>query len=103
MVLMCEGQVRHLLSIEGTNHGVLTAVCYWGEWVCHKCPGKSICFVNNSRAELGEREQGLVYFAEVIEALWWYMVLGILVYIGLGNGLVPEGTKPLPKPMLAYQ
>ena len=30
------------------------------------------------------------------------MVLGILVNIGLGNGLVPEGTKPLPKPMLTY-
>ena len=23
--------------------------------------------------------------------------------IGSGNGLVPDGTKPLPKPMLAYQ
>ena len=25
-----------------------------------------------------------------------------LVIIGLGNGLVPNGTKPLPKPMLSY-
>ena len=30
------------------------------------------------------------------------MVLRTLVNIGLGNGLVPEGTKPLPKLILIY-
>ena len=29
------------------------------------------------------------------------MVMDILVNIGSGNGLVPNGTKPLPEPMLA--
>ena len=28
------------------------------------------------------------------------MVTYILVIIGLGNGLLPDGTKPLPEPML---
>ena len=27
----------------------------------------------------------------------------IWVNIGLGNGLLPDGTKPLPEPMLTYQ
>ena len=27
-------------------------------------------------------------------------VMGILVNIGSGNGLVPDGTKPLPEPVL---
>ena len=31
------------------------------------------------------------------------MVTKIWVDIGLGNGLVPDGTKPLPEPMLTYQ
>ena len=30
-----------------------------------------------------------------MEALIW-------VNIGLGNGLLPDGTKPLPEPMLIY-
>ena len=28
--------------------------------------------------------------------------VGIEVNIGSGNGLLPDGTKPLPKPMLTY-
>ena len=31
-----------------------------------------------------------------------YMVSGILVNIGSGNGLLPDSTKPLPEPMLTY-
>ena len=30
------------------------------------------------------------------------MVAGILVNIGSGNGLLPDGTMPLPEPMLTY-
>ena len=30
------------------------------------------------------------------------MALEILVKTGSGNGLVPDGTKPLPEPMLIY-
>ena len=30
------------------------------------------------------------------------MVTRIWVNIGLGNGLLPDGTKPLPEPMLTY-
>ena len=32
----------------------------------------------------------------VIGPNWWY------VNIGSGNGLVPDGTKPLPEPILDY-
>ena len=31
------------------------------------------------------------------------MALEILVNTGSGNGSVPDGTKPLPEPMLTYQ
>ena len=31
-----------------------------------------------------------------------HMALEISVNIGSGNGLLPDGTKPLPKPMLIY-
>ena len=30
------------------------------------------------------------------------MATQILVNIGPGNGLLPDGTKPLPEPMLTY-
>ena len=30
------------------------------------------------------------------------MALEILVKTGSGNGLLPDGTKPLPEPMLIY-
>ena len=30
------------------------------------------------------------------------MVTEIWVNIGSGNGLLPDGTKPLPEPMLTY-
>ena len=34
---------------------------------------------------------------------WWhYMVWEILVNTGLGNGMLPDGTKPLPDSMLTY-
>ena len=29
-------------------------------------------------------------------------MLEFLVNIGLGNGLLPDGTKPLPQPMLTH-
>ena len=31
------------------------------------------------------------------------MATQILVNIGSGNGLLPDGTKPLPEPMLTYR
>ena len=33
---------------------------------------------------------------------WVNMVTQILVNIGSGNGLLPDGTKPLPEPMFTY-
>ena len=35
-------------------------------------------------------------------AKWCHMVTLIWVNIGSGNGLLPDGTKPLPEPMLTY-
>ena len=40
--------------------------------------------------------------SELIGALWRHMVIEILVNTGSGNGLLPDGTKPLPEPMLTY-
>ena len=37
------------------------------------------------------------------ELTHWVLVAEIWVTIGLGNGLLPDGTKPLPEPMLTYQ
>ena len=35
--------------------------------------------------------------------LWWSVAASsIMVNIGSGNGLLPDGTKPLPEPMLTY-
>ena len=34
--------------------------------------------------------------------LWRHTITQIWVNIGLWNGLLPDGTKPLPKPMLTY-
>ena len=39
---------------------------------------------------------------EFIVAKWRHMATGILVNLGPGNGLLPDGTKPLPEPMLIY-
>ena len=36
-------------------------------------------------------------------AQWRHMATEIWVNIGLGNGLLPDGTKPLPEPMLTDQ
>ena len=33
-------------------------------------------------------------------ALWCDMAIAILINIGSGNGLLPDGNKPLPEPML---
>ena len=41
-----------------------------------------------------------VYWLIVI--YWRHMVSQNLVNIGWGNGLLPDGTKPLPEPMLIY-
>ena len=35
-------------------------------------------------------------------ASWHYMVTCIYVNIGSGNGLMPDGNKPLPEPMLTH-
>ena len=37
------------------------------------------------------------------ELIHWGLVAEIWVTIGSGNGLLPDGTKPLPEPMLTYQ
>ena len=37
--------------------------------------------------------------SELIVAKWCYMVTQIRVNIGSGNGLLPDGTKPLPETM----
>ena len=37
------------------------------------------------------------------ELTHWGLVVEIWVTIGSGNGLLPDGTKPLPEPMLTYQ
>ena len=38
----------------------------------------------------------------IIVAWWRHMATEIWVNIGSGNGLLPDGTKPLPEPMLTY-
>ena len=40
--------------------------------------------------------------SKLIVAYWCHMAPEILVNIGSGNGLLPDGTKPLPEPMLTY-
>ena len=40
---------------------------------------------------------------ELIVALWRHMATEIWVNIGSGNGLLPDGTKPLPEPILTDQ
>ena len=39
---------------------------------------------------------------QFIVVWWWHMVTSIWVSISSGNGLLPDGTKPLPEPMLTY-
>ena len=39
---------------------------------------------------------------ERFTSLWRYMATETRVNIGSGNGLLPDGTKPLPEPMLTY-
>ena len=39
---------------------------------------------------------------KLIVAWWHHMAEGIQVNIGSGNGLLPDGTKLLPEPMLTY-
>ena len=43
---------------------------------------------------------GIMYY--LIGASWRHMALDILVNTGSGNGLLPDGTKPLPELMLTY-
>ena len=38
----------------------------------------------------------------LIEAYWRHLATAIWVNIGSGSGLVPDGTKPLPEPILNY-
>ena len=42
------------------------------------------------------------YELKLIVARWGHMALDILVNTGSGKGLLPDGTKPLPEPMLSY-
>ena len=39
---------------------------------------------------------------KLIRAQWRHMAAENWVNIGSGNGLLPDGTKPLPEPMLTY-
>ena len=39
---------------------------------------------------------------QLIVAKWRHMATEVWVNIGSGNGLMPDGTKPLPEPMLNY-
>ena len=39
---------------------------------------------------------------QLIVAYWRHMATEIWVNIGSGNGLLPDGTKPLPEPMFTY-
>ena len=48
-------------------------------------------------------QEGCIYpikYAPNYAVLCFVMVSEILVNTGSGNGLVPDGTKPLPEPML---
>ena len=45
---------------------------------------------------------GPMNFAIWDMVLWHNMLMQIRVNIGSGNGLLPDGTKPLPEPMLTY-
>ena len=36
----------------------------------------------------------------LVEAEWHHMMMFNMIYIGSGNGLLPDGTKPIPEPML---
>ena len=38
----------------------------------------------------------------IVNSLWRHLAAWIAFNIGSGNGLVPDGTKPLPEPMLTY-
>ena len=44
----------------------------------------------------------LVQVNELMQAYWHHMMLQIWVNFVSGNGLVPDGTKPLPEPKLTY-
>ena len=45
---------------------------------------------------------GIYFSLKLIGAQWRHMALKILVNNGSGNDLLPNGTKPLPEPMLTY-
>ena len=38
----------------------------------------------------------------IYDNIWQHMATENWVNIGSGNGLLPDGTKPLPQPMLTY-
>ena len=41
------------------------------------------------------------YEVQVTQCGWWWYICQLnLVNIGLGNGSLPDGTEPLPEPML---
>ena len=39
-------------------------------------------------------EQKIDFWVTYCEHIWWY------IHIGSGNGLLPDGNKPLPEPMV---
>ena len=51
-------------------------------------------------SNLDNMDLALAKVGPVIVAWWCHMVTQIWVNIGSDNGLVPDGTKPLPEPML---
>ena len=60
------------------------------------------CFTVNDQDINKWNEFGNGTLIKLIGAQWRHMALEILVNTGSGNGLLPDGTKPLPEPMLAY-
>ena len=43
------------------------------------------------------------FLSELIVALWWHKAWKILINIGSGIGLKPNGTQLIPEPMLVYR
>ena len=62
------------------------------------------CFelFSNITLQLNELSTIEVYMQLFPLTQWCHMALEILVKTGSGNGLLPDGTKTLPEPMLTY-
>ena len=61
-----------------------------------------ICAVDVVDVDAKMTKPQLMNRPKLIVAWWRHMAAVILVNIGSGNGLLPDGTKPLPDPILTY-